>query len=109
MTEQMRSAIYGINKFMFFSWNYAMTQIERNGRKMYLPKFIVEAKWSCNFDHIIGKWYGCITDSKGNERDSYSFLPRFYAELDSVNRRAMLDYILEHREGENASGVSMHD
>ena len=109
MTEQMRGAIYGINKFMFFSWNYAMTEIERNGRRMCLPKFIVEAKWSCNLDHIIGKWYGCITDSKGNQRDSYAFLPRFYAELDGENRRALLDYVMEHREGECASGVSMND
>lgn len=109
MTEQMRSALYGINKFMYFSWNYAMTQIERNGRKMYLPRFIVEAKWSCDLDHIISKWNGCITDSKGNERDSYAFLPRFYAELDGKNRRALLDYVMEHREGECASGVSMDD
>ena len=57
MTDQMRSALYGINKFMFFSWNYAMTEIERNGRKICLPKFIVEAKWSCDLDHIISKWY----------------------------------------------------
>lgn len=109
MTEQMHGALYGINKFMFFSWNYEMTQIERNGRKMYLPKFIVEAKWSCNLDHIISKWNGCVTDSKGKERDSYAVLPRFYAELDGENRRALLDYVLEHREGENASGVSMDD
>ena len=109
MTEQMRSALYGINKFMFFSWNYAMTEFELNGRKMYLPKFIVEAKWSCNLDHIISKWKGCITDSKGNDRDSYAFLPRFYAELDGKNRRALLDYVMEHREGECASGVSMDD
>ena len=105
MTEQMHGALYGINKFMFFSWNYEMTQIERNGRKMCLPRFIVEAKWSCNLDHIISKWNGCITDSK----DSYAFLPRFYAELDGENRRALLDYVLEHREGECASGVSMDD
>ena len=77
MTDQMHSALYGINKFMFFSWNYAMTEIERNGKKVCLPKFIVEAKWSCNLDHIIGKWNSCTTDSKGNERDSYAFLPRF--------------------------------
>lgn len=109
MTEQMHGALYGINKFMFFSWNYAMTQIAWNGRKMCLPCFIVESRWNCNLDHILSKWNSCITDSEGNERDSYAVLPRFYAELDGENRRALLDYVLEHREGECASGVSMDD
>ena len=109
MTEQMQGALYGINKFMFFSWNYEMTVLERNGKRMCLPKFIVEAKWRCNRYHIISKWNSCITDSEGNERDSYAVLPRFYAELDGENRRALLDYVLDHREGENASGVSMND
>lgn len=91
MTEQMQGALYGINKFMFFSWNYAMTETEVNGKKVCLPKFIVKANWSCSLDHIIDKWNECT-----NERDSYAFLPRFYAELDAENRRALIDYVLEH-------------
>lgn len=109
MTEQMKSALYGIDKFMFFSWNYAMTETEVNGKKVCLPKFIVKANWSCSLDHIVSKWNSCTTDFKGNERDSYAFLPRFYAELDGENRRALIDYVMEHREGECTSGVSMRD
>lgn len=59
----------------------------------YCPRFLAEVKWTCGFDHMYGKWRAAV--SGGN---SFAFFIKFYVELDTANKEAMLQWILDNRE-----------
>ena len=87
--------IRGINRFLFYAWNYDTTvyETQQNGEmcRFFVPRVMIEAKWNCNVDHIVDKW--CKAVQSGNP-DAY--FPRFYAELSADNRRAFLEWIIKN-------------
>lgn len=90
MEANIKTAIKAINKFMFYSWNYHLVEVQlQNGKNVYVPEFIKEVKWNCNLDHIIGKWFHCCKDD-----EPHAYLSRFYSEMGVANRQAMLEWIL---------------
>lgn len=100
MTENMKIAITAINKFIFFSWNYDVVQhhwktIHGDNRKEYVPRFLAEVKWNCNFDHIYGKWRLATASENPHE-----YMMKFYAEMGNENRVLMLEWIVENYNGE---------
>lgn len=100
MTENMKLAIEAINKWFFFSMNYKIAlhnwvDIHGGQRSEYIPQFLVEAKWTCNLDHMVQKWQMAVHN--GN---CYDYLNRFYAELDIENRIALLEWIMGNYNGE---------
>ena len=96
MTESIKAGIKAINKWVFFGWNYSCVHhewISFNGEKKCeaVPQFLVEVKWTCNFDHMYQKWSIAIRDTDPN-----SYLVKFYAELDDSNRELLLVWVMEH-------------
>lgn len=96
MTNQIQMAINAINKWIFFGWNYSCVEHEwtdANGNKRIevLPRFLVEVKWTCNFDHMLSKWRLATHNT-----DSHSYLVRFYAELGAENCRLLLEWVMEN-------------
>lgn len=100
MTESMQIALTAINKWLFFGWNYETICHEwksGNGEQKtgYFPAFLVKVKWTCNFDHMVGKWSEAIRSG-----DCHSYLARFYAELDTTNRQMLLEWVMQNYQGE---------
>lgn len=64
-----------------------------NGEKKneYVPEFLKEIKWNCNFDHIVSKWHLATRDCNPN-----SYLVKFYAELSLYNRNLLLEWIIKN-------------
>lgn len=96
--ENLESGLVAINKFMYFSWNFKSICVEWTdmfGREHseYMPEFIwaLRDKWTCNFDHIVGKWHSVLPDT-----DSYALIPRFFGQMGNENRRIMLKWICEN-------------
>lgn len=96
MTENMKTAIKAINKWVFFGWNYTCvdhiwTDCNGHAHHEVVPQFLVDIHWSCNFDHMLSKWHLAVKD--GNT-DAY--LVKFYAELGIENRILLLEWVMEH-------------
>lgn len=91
--------IQGINRFLFYAWNFDSTVVRINvGGEVLLesvPRVVAEAKWNCTVSHMVEKWFKA---TKSGNADAY--FQRFYAELSSDNRRAFLEWIVEHYCGE---------
>lgn len=88
--------INAINKWFYFSMNYKSdyydwTTMYGEKKQDYLPTFIMEVKWACSLDHIIGKWNYILYDYNG-----YARMNKFYGELDSTNRKLLLEWVLEN-------------
>lgn len=98
MTENLKLILTGINKWMFFGWNYQTVSytLLRNGEKVYIPEFIREVKWTCPIEHMISKW-NVATSSKNPD----AYMPRFYAELDNNNRILLLEWVIQNYNGES--------
>lgn len=94
--NDLESAIIGMNKMFYFSMNLYYAELYYSHPwndtviKEYLPKFLGDIEWGCNLSHIIDKWKSCA------EHCQYSAMYRFYTELDSENRRKLLEYICEN-------------
>ena len=100
MTENMKLAIEAINKWFYFSMNYDMIlhsweSVQGFHRCEVVPKFLVEAKWTCNFDHILSKWNTATVSSSPS-----AYLTNFYAELDSPNCIALIEWLMTNYNGE---------
>lgn len=96
MTENMKIAMVAINKWLYFGWNYGLSPYTvSNGtgknKTMYLPDFLMQAKWNCNINHMIDKWKSATSSENPD-----AFLVRFYAELDKENRMALLEWVMEN-------------
>ena len=101
----MKTALNAINKWLYFGWNYGMvmhswTDYGNNECEKYVPRFLVEAKWTCNFCHMYDKWQHAV--EKGN---TDSFLGAFYANLDTENRIALLEWVMENYNDEMKLGL----
>ena len=96
ISQNMQIALTAINKWLFFGWNYdsILHQWEApcgEQRSEVVPVFLVQTKWTCNFDHIYGKWRLAVSS-----KNSDAYLPRFYAELGKENRIALLEWVMNH-------------
>lgn len=88
----LHDAMWAINKFMYYSWNYELTPVTLyHGKTVYVPTFIKEVKWNCNLDHIVSKWMDCITNDV-----PHSYFSKFYAEMGVDNRKAMIEWIMNN-------------
>lgn len=94
MTENLKNAMLGINEFVWMAINYdtVLYNFQFSDRQTYLPRFIVETPWTCNTDHIAGKWIGIAeSDSRG-----YGRLIEFYLQLDNSNKLALMEWIMNN-------------
>ena len=96
MTENMKIAIEAINKWIYFGWNYETVRHEWKSEfdtvwNDYVPRFLVEVKWNCNFHHIYRKWKGA-QESKNTD----AYLVKFYSSLSSDNRIALIDWVMHN-------------
>ena len=96
----MKVAIVAINKWLFLGWNYSLcpyTIKDATGKLQtkYIPDFLMQTKWTCNFDHMVSKWYKA---TQCNEPDAY--LTKFYAYLDDENRQALITWVMNNYDGE---------
>lgn len=101
MTDNMQIALTAINKWLYFGWNYEVVLHQWkscNGEQKtgYFPAFLVECKWTCNFDHMAEKWSAA---TRSGNCDSY--LVRFYAELSMDNRQTLLEWVMQNYQGEH--------
>lgn len=96
---EKEAAIQGINRFIFYSWNYDQEQVSISTatgvRNVWLPRALVHVKWNCDIAHIANKWFESTESGDPN-----SYFIRFYAELSSGNRRALLEWIIKNYNGE---------
>lgn len=87
-----------VNKFFFFALNYASDYIEYESfgekKKDVLPTFFKDIKWTCNTSHIVGKWKSV------EDGDGYGRMNRFMGELDSRNRKLLIEWVLNNYNGE---------
>ena len=98
--KDLNQSIKAINKFFYYSMNYPIIRIEYPSidgtwKYDYLPDFFKALPINM-VEHFRGKW---LTAVDGN-RDSYGFINKFYAELDSNYRADILRYIMENYNGE---------
>ena len=107
MTENLKIALEAVNKWLYYGWNYDLvpfswTNSDNEIKSEYLPEFLVNVKWTCNIHHIKEKWHKAV---KSQNTDAY--LVSFYAELDSPNRILLLEYVMQHYNGEQH--LNFHD
>lgn len=98
MTDNLQIAMAAINKWLYFGWNfqvqdYTYELADGTVRHEVLPRFLMEAKWTCNKQHMIGKWKRACDC---NAADTNAYTARFYADLDIGNRKAMLDWVINN-------------
>jgi hypothetical protein len=96
MTDEMKIAVDAVTKWAFFSWNYKTIHhewINASGEPGLdeLPEFLVKAKWTCNFDHMLSKWRNATRFG-----DSNSYLPIFFRYLDKENSRILVEWIMNN-------------
>lgn len=94
MTENLQITMAAINKWVFFSLNYNVvpyTNKNNNNEIVHVPEFIPAIKWTCPINHMIAKWE-LVTQSE----NPYTYLIKFYIELDTRNRMLLLEWILGH-------------
>ena len=87
----MKDLMNNIQKWFKFSMNYESkwykwTSMFSVPHTDYLPVFLMECKWHCGLDPIIGKWLSI------EESDSYGRINRFYADLDNKNREILIEW-----------------
>ena len=96
MNEAM---MQGINRFLFWSWNFESVPYTMNvcGKKLrvMVPEVIVNAEWTCSVDHMVEKWFAVAEHS-----EPAALFPRFYMELSADNRRALLQWVINNYERE---------
>ena len=88
--------IHGINKFLFWCWNYESVKSDVDGQ--YYPDAIVKVEWTCSLLHMQDKWNKWCDKSHG---DTDLACIKFYSDLDRNNRRLMLEWIVRNYNGES--------
>lgn len=97
MTDNLRIGMEAINRWIYHAWNYEMCPIavpdyaNNCSKRIYVPRFLAEVKWTCNLQHMVDKWkLACLSQNES------AYLMTFYANLDNDNRRALLEWVLEN-------------
>lgn len=95
--REIEIALEAINKWLYFGWNFEHVHYKwkcgDETREAYVPDFLAGARWVCSFDHIYEKWLRSC-----NHPDA--FLVTFYANLDVMNRIALLEWVMENYKDE---------
>ena len=97
MTETIKIGIEAVNRWIFHGWNYDSVSVTvpdhltNSTKEIIVPKFIAEARWTCNLPHMIDKWNDAC-----RSRNPDAYLVTFYANLDNDNRRILLEWVLEN-------------
>lgn len=97
MTEALKIGMEAVNRWLFHAWNYEQVNMEipnyYNGgtTTTHIPRFLAEAKWTCNLAHMIDKWNAAC-----QSRNTDAYLVKFYANLDGDNRKALLEWVLQN-------------
>lgn len=99
MTEALKIGIEAVNRWIFHGWNYDTTTVavpdpaydNKCAKSLTVPRFLAEAKWSCNLPHMIEK-----LNSACRNKTADAYLVSFYAELDNYNRKALLEWVLQN-------------
>lgn len=97
MTEDLKIGMEAVNRWLFHAWNYEQVDVEIpnyfNGgaTTTHIPRFLAEAKWTCNLAHMIDKW-----NEACRSRNTDVYLVNFYANLDNENRQILLKWVLEN-------------
>ena len=96
MEEKMEAALVAINKWMYFGWNYKIVSRDKKNWDGYMeresvPEFLLKVKWTCNIEHMIGKWKAACSYGTPD-----GYLPRFYAELDQTNRALLIEWVMKN-------------
>lgn len=86
--NEKEAMMQGVHRWLFYCWNF---QSERYTDGMYYPTVIMQAEWTCNREHIMAKYMHSL-DKVGSE----FALMDLYGELDTNNRRVMLDWIMSN-------------
>lgn len=94
MTENLKSALRGINEFIWMAINYdsVLYKFRFTDRETYIPRFVAETPWTCDTDHLANKWLGIAEDMP----DGYGRLVKFYLQLDNSNKIALLEWIMNN-------------
>lgn len=97
--KDLNLSIKAINKFFYYSMNYPTIRIEYPSidgtwKYDYLPDFFKVLPINM-VEHFRGKWIEAV-----GKTDSYGFVNKFYAELDSNYRADILRYIMENYDDE---------
>lgn len=102
MNEALKIGMEAINRWIYHGWNYDMTEVDVpdycNGglKRVCIPRFLAEAKWTCNLPHMIEKWSNACSSKHPD-----AYLVAFYANLDSDNRLILLEWVLKNYTGES--------
>lgn len=97
MTDALKIGMEAINRWLYHAWNYEQTTIEVqnsvNGdiKRAHIPRFLAEAKWTCNLSHMIEKW-----NEACSSRNHDAYMTAFYAKLDGNNRKIFLEWVLQN-------------
>lgn len=100
MTEELKTSMIAINKWMFHGWNYesvSMTITTPGGitDTVCVPQFLKEVKWTCHISHMLEKWRRAT-----RTQDPDTYMTKFYADLDDNNRKLLLEWVVQNYNGE---------
>ena len=107
MTENTKAGMIAINKWFYYTMNYKVVPVEiedyAGKRTEYLPDcFNAFPKYLRG--HLAGKWNAYCEDY-----GSYAIMTKFYAELDSTNRKLLMGWILDNYNGEQKLSFKEED
>lgn len=99
MKDENKKGFEAINKFLFYSWNYRFVTAKAKDiygqvNNIEIPEFIAKVHWTFGINHAVDKWRNA-TQAVNPE----AYLPKFYQELDDINREALVEWILENYKG----------
>ena len=101
MTEIHRAVVVNINKWFYFCMNYDSGFVEIGGEERIVPTFFnafpkgIRQHLHTKFNDIYNR-YGC-----------FSAVQRLYAELDSKNRRRLIDWFITNYEESDDHGIDL--
>ena len=98
MTDNTKTAMIAINKWIYYCLNYNVVAVEvadyAGERTEYLPDcFNAFPKYLRG--HLAGKWNAYYEDY-----GSYAVMTKFYAELDGTNRQLLMEWVLNNYNNE---------
>ena len=107
MTENLKTAMLGINKWFYYAMNYPVVPVEiddyQGKRTEYLPDFF-NAFPKYLRGHLAGKWNAYYEDY-----GSRAVLMVFYGELDWENRKLLMEWVLNNYHDEQKMNFKEED
>ena len=107
MTENLKTAMLGINKWFYYAMNYPVVKVEiadyQGTREEYLPDFF-NAFPKYLRGHLASKWNAYYEDY-----GSRAVLMVFYGELDWENRKLLMEWVLNNYHDEQKMSFKEED